>query len=241
MSLRIGIPKGVLHDGTVSLLEAAGVIQEAPTAEGRQLMVRDPSGNELLTVRAIDVPTYVTYGGLDVAVCGKDVLMEDSAADVVELLDLEFGRCRFVLAEPEGAKDSVRDLYGHLGQVRVATKYPNVTASYFAKRGVATEIVKLYGSVELAPLIGLSHQIVDLSSTGRTLAENGLVVVDVIAEVTARLIANRVSAILKSNEIAALVAVLGEKVASARASRVPDETAGSVEAGSAQACLGGTA
>ena len=208
MSLRIGIPKGVLHAGTIRALLGAGVIAETPPEDGRQLLVKDPSGNELLTVRATDVPTYVTYGGMDVAVAGKDVLMEDLDADVVELLDLGFGRCRFVVAEPEGQDDTVRDLYGHLGQVRVATKYPNVTQAYYSAKGVQAEIVKLYGSIELAPLTGLAQQIVDLSSTGRTLAENGLVVVDVIAEVSARLIANRSSAILKSDEIAALVGAL---------------------------------
>jgi len=207
MSLRIGIPKGALFDETIALLLRGGVIAEEPPAEGRQLLVRDPSGHQLLTVRATDVPTYVTYGGLDLAVVGKDVLLENPA-DVVELLDLGFGRCRFVLAEPEGSEAAVRDLYGHLGQVRVATKYPNVTAAYFAERGIQAEVVKLYGSVELAPLTGLAQQIVDLSSTGRTLAENGLVVVDVIAEVSARLIANRSSAILRSGEVTGVVDAL---------------------------------
>lgn len=208
MSLRIGIPKGVLHAGTIRALLGAGVIAETPPEDGRQLLVKDPSGNELLTVRATDVPTYVTYGGMDVAVAGKDVLMEDLDADVVELLDLGFGRCRFVLAGLEGQDDPVRAMYGHLGQVRVATKYPNVTSAYFAERGLQAEIVKLYGSIELAPLTGLAQEIVDLAATGRTLADNGLVVIDVIAEVSARLIANRSSAILMSDEISAVVAAL---------------------------------
>lgn len=208
MSLRIGIPKGALYADTVRALLEGGVIAEAPLEDGRQLLVKDSSGNELLTVRATDVPTYVTYGGLDVAVAGKDVLMEDANADVVELLDLGFGRCRFVVAEPEGEDERTRDLYGHLGQVRVATKYPNVTQAYYSARGMQAEIVKLYGSIELAPLTGLAQQIVDLSSTGRTLADNGLAVVDVIAEVSARLIANRSSAILKSDEVSALVDAL---------------------------------
>lgn len=189
---------------TVARLVAAGAIETAPPTDGRQLVIQDGSGNELLIVRATDVPTYVAYGGLDVAVVGKDVLME-TPADVLELLDLGFGACRFVLAEPEGTDETLRDLYERLGQVRVATKYPNVTSAYFARRGVQAEIVKLYGSVEIAPLVGLAQQIVDLSSTGRTLAENGLVVVDVIAQVSARLIANRSSAILRSAEVAALV------------------------------------
>lgn len=207
MSLRIGIPKGALFHGTVSALLGAGVIAEAPPASGRQLTVVDPSGNELLSVRATDVPTYVTYGGLDIAVVGKDVLLE-SSADVIELLDLGFGVCRFVLAEPEGRDAAVRDRYGHLGQIRVATKYPRVTADYFAARGTQAEIIKLYGSIELAPLMGLADQIVDIASTGKTLAANGLVVVDEICPISARLIANRASAILKSEEIAALVCAL---------------------------------
>jgi ATP phosphoribosyltransferase len=207
MTLRIGLPKGALYADSVARLLAGGIISEPPPEGGRRLLVRDTSGNELLSVRATDVPTYVAYGGLDVAVVGKDVLMEDPA-DVVELLDLGFGRCRFVLAEREGRDAEVRDSYGHLGQVRVATKYPNVTAAYLAERGVQAEIIKLYGSIELAPLTGLAQQIVDLAATGRTLVENGLVVVDVIAEVSARLIANRASAILKSDEIGRLVAAL---------------------------------
>jgi ATP phosphoribosyltransferase len=207
MSLRIGLPKGALYQDSLDRLLAAGVISEAPPEGGRQLLVRDPSGNELLSVRATDVPTYVAYGGLDVAIVGKDVLMENPA-DVVELLDLGFGRCRFVLAEREGRDAEVRDSYGHLGQVRVATKYPNVTAAYFAGRGVAAEIIKLYGSIELAPLTGLAQQIVDLAATGRTLADNGLVQVEVIAEISARLIANRSSVILRSDEIGRLVKAL---------------------------------
>ncbi len=189
--LRVGIPKGSLFDGSVELLRAAG-FDVAPLVDaGRQLIV--PTGDlEYVVAKPTDVPVYVAYGGVDVAIAGKDVLVE-ADLDIVELLDCRFGACRFVVAEPEDAHESVEELYRHLGQLRVATKYPRITERYFAERGVPVEIVRLGGNIEIAPLIGLADRIVDITATGRTLRENRLRIVDEVMHSTARFVANPAS------------------------------------------------
>ena len=204
MSLTIALAKGRLQDETLARLAEGGVRVAREELESRKLLVADESGRfNLLLVKPADVPVYVEYGVADAGVCGSDVLAEHRA-DVHEPLDLGFGRCRLAVAAPAGESAD----YGHVATLRVATKYPHVAGEYFRHRGVPVEIVVLSGSVELAPITGLAERIVDLVETGRTLAENGLSVTDVIAEVSARLVVNRASYQLKRAEVAALVALL---------------------------------
>jgi ATP phosphoribosyltransferase regulatory subunit len=207
----MALPKGALYAESVALLARAGLETAALEDPGRQLSIL--SGDiEYIIGKPTDIPVYVAYGGVDVAVAGKDVLLE-SALDVVEMLDLRFGGCRFVVAEPENARASVAELYRHLGVIRVATKYPRVTEEYFAARGRQVEVVKLSGNIELAPLIGLADQIVDITATGRTLADNGLRVVDEVLASTARFIANPVSLKIDSERVTGLAAALAAAVA----------------------------
>ena len=204
--LRIALSQGALMADTRVALEAAGLAVAPLGADSRRLLV--PAGDvEYVLARPSDVPTYVAHGAADVGVVGKDVLLE-SDADVLELVDLRFGTCRFVVAAPEASLDRSLDEYRHLGSLEVATKYPRVAAAHFQRRGIQVELIKLAGSVELAPQVGLSDWIVDLVSTGRTLRENRLAVVEEIAVCTARLIANRASYARDREVIADLAAKL---------------------------------
>ena len=155
-----------------------------------------------MAVRATDVPTYVEYGCADMGVVGKDTLLEQGK-DLYEPLDLHFGYCRLAVAEPKELRQT--DDPANWSNIRVATKYPNITERYFAGKGIQVEIIKLYGSIELAPLVGLSERIVDLVSTGATLRENGMVEVETIAEITSRLIVNRASLKTKHARIARII------------------------------------
>ncbi|HET6498274.1 MAG TPA: ATP phosphoribosyltransferase, partial [Coriobacteriia bacterium] len=139
-----------------------------------------------------DIPAYVAYGAVDAAIAGKDVLLE-ADLEVAEMVDLGFGACRFVVAEPDDARARVAEYYRHVSVVRVATKYPRITERYFGAKGVQVEVVKLHGNVEIAPLIGLADQIVDITATGATLRENRLRVVDEVLASTARFVANPAS------------------------------------------------
>jgi len=154
----------------------------------------------LITMRPSDVPTYVEAGAADVGITGKDVLREQREREVVELLDLGYGPCTMVLASRDGA-DAADEALRRLGVVRIATKYPRIAGAYFERTGRQAEIVEVKGSVELAPLTGLVHGIVDLTATGTTLRENGLVIREEIAASTARLIANPVAHKLKATAI----------------------------------------
>jgi ATP phosphoribosyltransferase len=155
-----------------------------------------------MAVRATDVPTYVEYGCADIGVVGKDTLLEQMK-DLYEPLDLNFGYCRLVVAEPKELRE--QDDPATWSNIRVATKYPNVTEKYFASKGIQVELIKLYGSIELAPLVNLSERIVDLVSTGATLRDNGMVEVETIAEVTTRLIVNRASLKTKHERISKII------------------------------------
>ena len=202
MSLTIAPAKGRLQDETLARLAEGGVRVAREQLESRKLLVSDESGRfQLLFVKPSDVPVYVEYGVADAGICGRDVLIE-SNADVHEPLDLGFGRCRMVVA---GKPESARRGYNPLATARIATKYPRLTADYFQQRGVPVEMIVLSGSVELAPVLGLSEHIVDLVETGRTLQENGLVVIDTVLESTARLIVNRAGYHLKRTAIASLI------------------------------------
>jgi ATP phosphoribosyltransferase len=207
--LTIAISKGRLQDETLALFARAGMAAEESALNSRRLLVTTANGRcSFIFVKPGDVPTYVEYGVADAGVCGRDVLLE-SQADVHEPLDLKLGRCRIAVA---GRREVVGQDYNLLATVRVATKYPRVTTEYFHRRGIPIEVVTLSGSVELAPLLGLSDRIVDLVETGRTLRENGLEVIDVIAESTARLIVNRASFHLKRAEVSRLIADLAEAI-----------------------------
>jgi len=190
--LAMAVPKGSLFEGSLALLREAGVDVGELAEPGRQLVV-DAGDMRFIIARPTDIPSYVAYGAADVAICGADVLVE-AGLQTLELVDLGFGGCRFVVAEAEGAERTIEDDYRHLGVLRVATKYPRVTEEHFAAKGVQVEIIKLHGNIELAPLLGLADRIVDITATGRTLSENGLRVVEDVLESTARFVANPVSA-----------------------------------------------
>ncbi|NPV53866.1 MAG: ATP phosphoribosyltransferase [Firmicutes bacterium] len=210
--MNIALPKGRLLAYVVPLLEGAGINCSEVTEGSRKLvLVDEASRTRLFLMRPADVLTYVEQGACDVGIVGKDLILEEKR-DVCELVDLGFGFCRFVLAAPRGVGEKRPPLRGSL---RVATKFPRVAGEYFQRKGVRAEIIKLHGSVELAPLAGLAEMIVDITSTGQTLAENDLVVLDEIATATARLVANRVSFRLKSARINDLVSKIQETLAKA--------------------------
>ena len=186
--LRIAVPKGSLNADTVAALETAGLDVTGLADPGRQLIIRNP-GVEYVIVRPTDAPAFVSLGAADCGICGKDSLLE-AASDVVELVDLGYGACRFVVAEPAGAGDAADEHYRRLGSLRIATKYPNITRAHYAKTGTQVEIVKLHGNIELAPLTGMAERIVDITATGTTLRENDLVVVDDVLSSTARFFSN---------------------------------------------------
>jgi ATP phosphoribosyltransferase len=187
--LTLALPKGRLLEPAIELLRDLGVSAVDP--ESRKLIFKDPGrGLEILLLKPADVPAYVTYGAADLGVVGKDILLEQEP-DVYEPLDLGFGFCRLVVAEPRELWE--RDDPAKWSWVRVATKYPRLTEQYFSSRGIQVEIVHLDGSIELAPLVGLAERIVDLVQSGETLRANGLVEVAEITRSTARVIVNRAS------------------------------------------------
>jgi ATP phosphoribosyltransferase regulatory subunit len=186
--LRIAVPKGSLNEGSIAVLKAAGLDVSGLDNPGRQLIISTESADYII-VRPTDAPAFVAAGAADAGICGRDSLLE-SGVDVVELVDLKFGDCRFVVAEPAGAHAAVQERYAKLGSIRVATKYPNITLAHFAKTGMEVDILKLHGNIELAPLTGLAEAIVDITATGTTLRENNLVVVDEVLGSTARFFAN---------------------------------------------------
>ena len=189
--LRIAVPKGSLYQDSIAVLEGAGLDVTGLDNPGRSLIVSNP-GVDYIIVRPSDAPIFVQMGAADCGICGEDSLIE-SSADVVELVDLRFGACRFIVAELEGAHERNVEHYRKLGSMRVATKYPNIARDYFARRGTQVEIVELHGNIELGPLIGMSECIVDITATGTTLRENNLVITDEVLSSTARFFANTAS------------------------------------------------
>ena len=209
--LTIALPKGRLLVEAAELLGAAGVDLSPVLAEGRQLRFDLPAaGLVVLVVRAADVPTYVDYGVADVGIAGRDVI-EEEGRDLYEMLDTGLGPCRMAVAAPREAPDPAA------GVLRIASKYPNIARRHFLPRGIPVDIVKLYGSVELAVLCGLADRIVDLVSTGETLRQNGLVELEDIMEITARLVVNRASLKTRRRAVDDLI----ERIAQA----LPGETA----------------
>ena len=205
--LRIALTKGRLEKDTVSLLESAGYDCTAVREKGRRLIL--PIGNgeiEVVLAKAADVITYVENGVCDLGVVGKDTIMENGRS-FYEILDLGFGKCRFALAGK-----AAKDFFAGYNEKTIATKYPNVTRHFFEGKGMDIRIIKIEGSVELAPLLGLSDAIVDIVETGSTLKENGLVIIeDNVAPISARLIANNASLKLRKKEIETLANKMDEE------------------------------
>lgn len=206
----IALPKGRNLKPSVKLFKEAGLDFSEVLQDSRKLIFHAPEGNaKAMVVRDKDVPTYVENGAADMGVSGADVLAEQEA-DLYEPLDLGFGYCRMVVAEPRELSE--KDNPEEWTHIRIATKFPNVTEAHFAGKGVQIEVISLYGSIELAPLVGLSERIVDLVSTGETLRQNGLVEVEQIMEVTARLVVNRASLKTKHERISGIIKTLSESL-----------------------------
>ena len=205
--ITIALSKGRIFDDTVPLLARAGIEPVEDPATSRKLIIATTNpAVRLLIVRASDVPTYVEYGAADLGVAGKDVLIEHGGEGLYEPLDLRIARCRLMVAAPVGAVPP-------RGRPRVATKYVRSARNHFAARGQQVEIIKLYGSMELAPLVGLADWIVDVVDTGNTLRANGLEPVEEIAQISSRLIVNRASLKTKNAVIRNLIEQLDEAVA----------------------------
>jgi ATP phosphoribosyltransferase len=208
--LTIALSKGRMQEQSLELFARAGIHVNEDERHSRKLLLTSGDGlYNFVFVKPGDVPTYVEYGVADAGICGRDVLLE-SGANVHEPLDLQLGRCRIAVA---GRREVLGEDYNLLATVRVATKYPKIATTYFHAKGVPIEVIPLSGSVELAPLLGLSDRIVDLVETGRTLQENGLEVIDVITESTARLIVNRASFHLKMKQVSQMIESLTRVVA----------------------------
>jgi len=200
-ALTVAVPRGALLGETLDALDAIGIDTGEVRSNDRKLLFEEVG---IVTMRPSDVPTYVEAGAADVGITGKDVLTEQSERDVYELLDLGFGPCRMIVATVEG-ENPMDEALRRLGVTRIATKYPRTANAYFERTGRQTEIVEVKGSVELAPLTGLVEGIVDLTATGTTLRENGLVIREELFESTARLIANPVAHKLKAAAIDEMV------------------------------------
>ncbi|MCL2136695.1 MAG: ATP phosphoribosyltransferase [Coriobacteriia bacterium] len=190
-ALRLAVPKGELYEASIGMLERAGVDISDLVDPGRQLVI-STNVAEVYILRPTDVPVFAAHGGVDCAICGKDSLVE-ADLDIVELVDLGFGACRFVVAERAGSHEEVEERYQRSGVLRVASKYPRITGQYYSMLGLQIELIKMHGNIELAPLVGMADRIVDITATGRTLRENNLVVVDEVMASTARFIANPAS------------------------------------------------
>lgn len=205
--LRIALTKGRLEKSTMELLERSGMDCTQLREKGRRLILPVGDGSlEAVLAKAADVITYVEHGVCDMGVVGKDTIMENGSR-FYEVLDLGFGKCRFALAGPKG-----KDFYEGFSEKTVASKYPNVTRAFFESKAMDVRVIKIEGSVELAPLLGLSDAIVDIVETGSTLKENGLEVKETVADISARLIVNTASMKLHKQEIEALSARMEEAI-----------------------------
>ena len=203
--LTIALSKGRLADQTLDLMEKAGYDVTAAREKSRKLILEDQeAGLRFILAKPSDVPTYVEYGAADIGVVGKDTLLEEGR-QLYEVLDLGLGKCRMCVAGPASLKDKLDEIPNK----RVGTKYPNITRNYFeGVKKESVEIIKLNGSVELAPLTGLAEVIVDIVESGRTLYENGLDVLETVADISARLVVNRVSMKMKADEIKPMISRL---------------------------------
>lgn len=198
--IRMALTKGRLESNTVTLFESMGFDCSSLHDKGRKLILAIPEQNiEIVLAKAADVITYVEHGVCDIGVVGKDTIMENGHS-FYEVLDLGFGKCRFALAGQTGV-----DFYSGYNAKRIATKYPKVARKFFEGKGMDVEIIKIEGSVELAPLLGLSDAIVDIVETGTTLKENGLSIIEEICPISARVIINVASMKLRKTEIDVLI------------------------------------
>ena len=205
-TITIAVSKGRIFKEALPLLAASGIVPVDDPATSRKLVLDTNQPDvKLVIIRASDVPTYVEYGAADLGVAGKDVLMEYEGDGLYEPLDLQIARCRLMLAGPPGAATGQTRL-------RIATKYVHSTRRYFAEQGKQVEIIKLYGSMELAPLVRLADLIVDLVDTGNTLKANGLAPLEHIADISSRLIVNKASMKMKHTRVNAFVRSMAEAV-----------------------------
>ncbi len=212
--IAVALPTGRLFPDAVKLFVELGVAGVEALLDSRRLTAEDgPHGLRFLALKAVDIPTYVEHGAADMGIVGKDLLLEQGR-DVYEPLDLGFGACRLVVAEPATLRAS-QDPRAR-SCLRVATKYPRLTERHFSQKGIQVEIVHLSGSVELAPTMGLAERIVDLVATGRTLRENGLIEVEEILRASARLIVNRASLKTRHRAIQGLIEALRGRAVSWR-------------------------
>ncbi len=201
-TLTIALPKGRVAEESLPLLAAAGIVPEEDPRDSRKLILSSNVADiRLIIVRAADVTTYVQYGAAELGVTGKDVLMEHGGEGMYEPLDLGIARCRMTVAGKKGAPPAE-------GRLRIATKYINCTRRYYAEQGKQVEIIRLYGSMELAPLVGLADRIVDLVDTGNTLKANSLVPLEHIADISARLIVNKAAMKMKHARIKQLIELI---------------------------------
>lgn len=196
MSISIALTKGRLEEETIKILDKANFDPSELKNKGRKLVFRDKTQDiKYFLVKAADSITYVEHGVADLGVVGKDTILE-SDNNCYEVLDLGFGKCGFIVASlPEN------DIFKKVGHIKIGSKYPRVAKNYFKEKGMDVEVIKIEGSVELAPILGLCDGIVDIMETGTTLKENGLVVLDRICEISARLIVNKASFKMKQTEI----------------------------------------
>ena len=207
MGLSIALTKGRLEKQTVSMLEELGYGIEALKDKGRALVFKDSIEDiQYFLVKSNDCITYVNHGVADIGVVGKDTILENEN-DNYELLDLKIGKCKFIVASLPKNK-----LFSKVGHIKIGTKYPTVAKQYFLSKGMDVEIIKIDGSVELAPILGLCDGIVDIMETGTTLKENGLVVLDTVCDISARVIVNKASFKLKHSEVMKVIEDLSRKV-----------------------------
>jgi ATP phosphoribosyltransferase len=193
--LTIALSKGRILEETLPLLEAANIVPAENIFKSRKLIFDTNHANiKLVVIRATDVPTYVEYGGADMGIAGKDVLMEHGGAGLYEPLDLNISRCKLMVA-------GMKDAPAVEGRMRIATKFVNVARQYFAQQGKQVDIVKLYGAMELAPIMGLADRIVDIVDTGNTLRANGLEPMDFIADISSRLVVGQAAMKMKHRQI----------------------------------------
>lgn len=205
-TITIALAKGRILDETLPLLQRAGIEPEEDMKKSRKLIFKTNHENiQLVLIRSADVPTYVQYGAADMGIAGKDVLLEHGGEGLYEWLDLHIAACRLMTA---GFPD--RDLPD--GRLKVATKYTTITRDYFLRQGRQVELIKLYGSMELAPIVGLADMIVDLVETGNTLKANGLVPLEHVLDISSRLIINRASLKMKNRSIKKVVANIEQAV-----------------------------
>ncbi|MBZ4644993.1 MAG: phosphoribosyltransferase [Petroclostridium sp.] len=211
--ITIALAKGRLAELSIDIFESIGLKCGEMKEKSRKLIFIDEEKKiKFILVKASDVPTYVEYGAADIGIVGKDTLLEEGR-NLYEMVNLKFGACRMVVAGPAALKDKL----DNLNNKRVATKYPRIARDYFQiKKGQTIEVIKLNGSVELAPLVGLSEVIVDIVESGKTLQENGLVVIEEICDISARLVVNRVSMKMEKERILDIVRRVKEKIEEGR-------------------------